>query len=183
MLPHFLEAEINVDLTFSASTTRNALCQGSADDMDYYVAVSNGQFVVNCKTFYVSGWNQWETVEAAAGALQLYGASLPPNTTGPALVRQLLDRAVANGFTVMRAWATAVSPQYALEVGRAALVCGEDVRRRGLEVAQRQGVSMQHACTLSRGGRPAGREAAAAAFASPLLPRGDFSAHQSGVRC
>lgn len=28
MLPRFLEAEFNVDLTFSASTTRNALCPG-----------------------------------------------------------------------------------------------------------------------------------------------------------
>lgn len=55
-------------------------------------------------------------VEAAAGALELFGASLPGNTTGPALVRHLLDRAAANGFTVVRAWAHAVSPQYALQV-------------------------------------------------------------------
>jgi mannan endo-1,4-beta-mannosidase len=55
-------------------------------------------------------------VEAAAGALELFGASLPPNTTGPALVRDMLDRAVANQFTVMRAWAHSVDPQYALQV-------------------------------------------------------------------
>jgi hypothetical protein len=33
----------------------------------------------------VSGWNAWESMEGAAGALELYGASLPPNTTGPAV--------------------------------------------------------------------------------------------------
>lgn len=108
-------------------TNRHVLSQASADDMGSFVAISNGQFAVNCKTFYVSGWNQWETVEAAAGALELFGASLPPDTTGPALVRRLLDRAVANGFSVVRAWATAVSPQYALEVSGLARVCWEGV--------------------------------------------------------
>ena len=32
--------------------------------------------------FYISGWNQWEVVEAAAGALQLFGASLPGGACG-----------------------------------------------------------------------------------------------------
>lgn len=125
--------------------------------MDYFVQAQGGQFVVNCKRFLVSGWNQcaplpaplappaasaaapcqhvqaspacpellllqvhrrWEMVEAAAGGLELFGASLPPNTTGPALWRQMLDRAVANQFTVVRGWAHTVTPQYALQVWR-----------------------------------------------------------------
>jgi mannan endo-1,4-beta-mannosidase len=51
--------------------------------MDYFVEVQGTDFVVNCKKFMLSGWNQWETVEAAAGALALFGASLPENVTGP----------------------------------------------------------------------------------------------------
>ena len=60
-------------------------------------------------------WNQWEAVEAASGALELFGASLPPDTTGPQLLRQQLDRAVANGFSVVRAWVSPVTAQYALQ--------------------------------------------------------------------
>ena len=56
-------------------------------------------------------------VEAGAGALELFGASLPANTTGPALVRRVLDRAAANKFTVLRTWAHTVTAQYALQVG------------------------------------------------------------------
>jgi mannan endo-1,4-beta-mannosidase len=56
-------------------------------------------------------------MEAAAGALELYGASLPDNTTGPALVRSLLDRAQLHGLNVLRAWAAPVSPPYALSDG------------------------------------------------------------------
>ncbi len=59
---------------------------------------------------------RWEIVEAGAGALELFGASLPANTTGPALVRRVLDRAAANGFTVLRTWAHTVTAQYALQV-------------------------------------------------------------------
>ena len=55
-------------------------------------------------------------VEAGAGALELFGASLPANTSGPALVRRVLDRAAANGFTVLRTWAHTVTAQYALQV-------------------------------------------------------------------
>jgi hypothetical protein len=54
--------------------------------MDYFVRVDGeGQFVVGpeCKRFYLSGWNMWEALEAAGGALRLFGASLPDNTTGP----------------------------------------------------------------------------------------------------
>lgn len=46
----------------------------------------------------------WELMEAAAGAPQLTGSVLPPSMTGPAMVRALLDEAVAAGLTVVRAW-------------------------------------------------------------------------------
>lgn len=41
------------------------------DDMDYFVQAQGGRFVVNCKPFYASGFNQWAAVEAAAGGLEL----------------------------------------------------------------------------------------------------------------
>lgn len=50
--------------------------------MQHFVRVHDGRFVVNCRTLFVSGWNHWELLEAAAGGLELFGASLPPNTTG-----------------------------------------------------------------------------------------------------
>lgn len=53
------------------------------DDMDEFVRVQGTQFVVGCRTWYASGWNQWEAMEAGAGALELFGASLPNKTTGP----------------------------------------------------------------------------------------------------
>jgi hypothetical protein len=59
--------------------------QGPSSDADHFVKVTDGRFSLNCRSWYPHGWNQWETVEAAAGALQLFGASLPPNTTGPAV--------------------------------------------------------------------------------------------------
>lgn len=103
------------------SLTDISLCcrpvQASQEDMDHFVEVVDGQFVANCKVLYLSGWNQWEAVEAGAGALELFGASMPPNTTSPALMRRLLDRAVANGFNLVRAWAHSVTAQYALQVG------------------------------------------------------------------
>jgi mannan endo-1,4-beta-mannosidase len=88
-----------------------------SNEIDSFVRVMDGQFVVgpSCKRFLVTGWNQWEMVEAGAGALELFGASLPANTTGPALVRRVLDRAAANGFTVLRTWAHTVTAQYALQ--------------------------------------------------------------------
>ncbi|KAL4519468.1 hypothetical protein Ndes2526A_g01925 [Nannochloris sp. 'desiccata'] len=94
----------------------NAQAAAQSNDMNYFVRVHDGKFVVgpSCKPFYISGYNQWETMEAAAGALELYGASLPDNTTGPALVRQLLDRAQFHGLNVLRTWAHPVSPPYAL---------------------------------------------------------------------
>jgi mannan endo-1,4-beta-mannosidase len=89
------------------------------DLMNYFVRVQGGRFVVGpkCKLMYVSGWNQWETVEAAAGVLRLYGASLPPKTSGQQLIRSQLATAAANGFNVIRAWANPVSLEYALMEG------------------------------------------------------------------
>lgn len=43
-------------------------------------------------------------MEAAAGAPRLAGSHLPPGLTGPELIRQLLDSAVEDGMTVVRAW-------------------------------------------------------------------------------
>lgn len=49
----------------------------------YFVRVEGLDFVAGCNKFYVAGWNQWEVVEAAAGAPYLSGASIPVNMTGP----------------------------------------------------------------------------------------------------
>ena len=65
--------------------------------------------------FKIAGWNQWEVVEAAAGAPSLSGASIPPGLTGPQLVRVLLRRGAALGFNTMRTWAHAVNAQYTLQ--------------------------------------------------------------------
>jgi mannan endo-1,4-beta-mannosidase len=80
------------------------------DLMDYFVRVEGGRFVVGpeCSLMYISGWNQWETVEAAAGVLRLYGASLPPNITGQELIKRKLKTAKEVGFNVVRAWANPV---------------------------------------------------------------------------
>jgi hypothetical protein len=108
------------DIAQLPASLPSPLLQGPAgaagnNQLDHFVKVEGSSFVVDCRRFFVSGWNMWELVEAAAGGLELFGASLPPNTTGPALVRRLLDRAVANKFNVLRAWAHTVSPQYALQ--------------------------------------------------------------------
>ena len=86
------------------------------DLMDYFVRVEGGRFVVGpeCSLMYISGWNQWETVEAAAGVLRLYGASLPPNITGQELIKRKLQTAKEVGFNVVRAWANPVSLDYTL---------------------------------------------------------------------
>ena len=55
---------------------------------------------------------RWEAMDAAAGAPRLVGSSLPPSTTGPALIRGLLDTAAGAGLTVVRAWAHGVSDSY-----------------------------------------------------------------------
>lgn len=117
----------------------------AASDMDFFVKVSGTDFVVgpDCKKYFVSGWNQWEAMEAAAGALELYGAAMPPNTTGPALVRLLLDRAQGAGLNVMRTWAHPVTQQYAMstapgqyneKVFRGLDYLLDEARKRGIRV-------------------------------------------------
>jgi len=59
-------------------------------------------FVDGCSTFYPSGFNIWEAVEMGFGARNLWAASLPAGTTGPALLRDVLDSAAAAKFNVMR---------------------------------------------------------------------------------
>ena len=71
---------------------------------DNYVEIIDGQFMLGCNRFPVSGMNQWEAMEAAAGAPRLVGSNLPPGVPGPQLVRALLDTAVEHGLTVVRAW-------------------------------------------------------------------------------
>jgi len=89
------------------------------EDMKYFVKVRDGRFVVgpDCapRPLYLAGFNSWELMESGAGALSLYGASLPDKTTGPQLVRTVLDRAAANSMNLIRTWAHTVSPKYALE--------------------------------------------------------------------
>lgn len=83
---------------------------------EYFIQIDkDGQFVNGCNYFKVAGWNQWEAVEAAAGAPFLYGASIPVGLTGPELVRSLFEQGAKVGFNVMRTWAFAVDAQYALE--------------------------------------------------------------------
>ena len=53
-------------------------------------------------------------MEASGGALELFGAALPENTTGPALVRQILDKAQSHGLNVLRTWAHPMTAPYAL---------------------------------------------------------------------
>lgn len=101
------------DTSIVAATVSNR----TVSSIDQFVRVHEGRFVTGktCAPFYISGWNWWETIEAASGALELFGASLPPNTTGPAMIRELLDAAQRQGLNVFRAWAHPVSPPYALE--------------------------------------------------------------------
>ena len=76
----------------------------AAPGPEYFIQVRDGQFVNGCNYFKLAGWNQWEVVEAAAGAPFLSGASIPKGMTGPQLVRTLLRRGAALGFNVMRTW-------------------------------------------------------------------------------
>lgn len=85
------------------------------DQSEYFVEIRDGQFVVGCENFKTAGWNQWEVVEAAAGAPSLSGASIPEGMTGPELVRKLMERGQEIGFNSMRTWVTPVNPQYALQ--------------------------------------------------------------------
>jgi mannan endo-1,4-beta-mannosidase len=71
---------------------------------DSFVELIDGEFVLGCNRFPISGFNQWEVMEAAAGAPRLVGSRLPDGVTGPQLIRTLLDSAVDTGMTVVRAW-------------------------------------------------------------------------------
>ena len=66
--------------------------------------------------WHMSVLHRWEMLECGAGAPQLSGASLPQGMTGPALLRQQMDAAVAYNLTAMRFWVPGVSPQYALQL-------------------------------------------------------------------
>jgi hypothetical protein len=50
---------------------------------DNFVEVIDGEFVLGCDLFPISGWNSWEMVEAGAGVPVLAGATLPEGSTGP----------------------------------------------------------------------------------------------------
>lgn len=65
-----------------------AQAAGLENETNEFVQIADGDFVVGCKKFFVSGWNQWEVVEAAAGALELFGATLPEEKTGPQVPHQ-----------------------------------------------------------------------------------------------
>ena len=102
-----------------ATTTSSSPQIDTTDLIHYFVRVEGTKFIIrdgnNCAhPFYISGWNQWETMEAAAGALELHGASLPQGVTGPAMVRQILDKAKQQGLNVLRTWGHPVSKEYAL---------------------------------------------------------------------
>ncbi|GMH39935.1 hypothetical protein BSKO_07839 [Bryopsis sp. KO-2023] len=83
---------------------------------EYFIRIHNGEFVEGCKRFRISGWNQWEVLEAAAGAPNLIGSSYPPGKTGPKMIRDMMEEGKAKGFNVMRIWAHSVSKQYALQI-------------------------------------------------------------------
>lgn len=109
---------------YIASRANSPLSAPDTDiDINSFIRISNTtqRFIVGnneCKPFYISGINLWEAVEAASGALRLFGATLPGNrTTGPALVRSLLQKAQHAGMNVVRLWAHPVSKQYALMDG------------------------------------------------------------------
>ncbi len=89
------------------------------------------------------GFNQWEVMESGAAAPYLLGASLPPNMTGPELLRAVMDRAVADGMSFMRAWGHGVHNETALQtapgVYREGIFVGldyalDEARKHGLKV-------------------------------------------------
>lgn len=100
----------------AANTARELLqADAAAPAPEYFIEIRDGNFVNGCNNFKIAGWNQWEVVEAAAGAPSLSGASIPTGMTGPQLVRALLRRGSELGFNSMRTWVHAVNPQYALQ--------------------------------------------------------------------
>lgn len=79
---------------------------------DYYVEIQDGDFVLGCNTFPISGWNMWEIMEMGAGVPQLTGSQLPNGTRGPEMLTQIMDDAVEAKFTVVRGWAHGVAERY-----------------------------------------------------------------------
>ena len=63
------------------------------------------------------------------GAKQLWAASLPAGTTGPALLRAVLDSAAAANFNVMRILAHGVNRESDMTVGGVAGKFNENVAR------------------------------------------------------
>ncbi|KAL4437982.1 hypothetical protein ABPG77_004203 [Micractinium sp. CCAP 211/92] len=117
---------------------------------DSFVTVQDGDFVLGCQRFPISGWNQWEVMEAAAGAPRLVGSVLPPGQTGPEMVRALLDTAAQSGLTVVRAWAHGVSPSYPVQLDNSGSSLNEGMLK-GLDYflseAGKRGLKVILSCT------------------------------------
>ncbi|KAL4425642.1 hypothetical protein ABPG75_009658 [Micractinium tetrahymenae] len=96
---------------------------------DSFATIQDGEFVLGCQRFPIAGWNQWEVMEAAAGAPRLVGSVLPPGQAGPAMVRTLLDTAAQSGLTVVRAWAHGVSPSYPVQLDSSGSALNEGMLR------------------------------------------------------
>jgi mannan endo-1,4-beta-mannosidase len=86
---------------------------GPISDPDAFVEVKNGEFVLGCSTFPISGINLWEVLEAGAGAPMLTGSQLKAGMVSTQALLEAYDTAVRSGFTVVRAWAHGVTPEYA----------------------------------------------------------------------
>jgi mannan endo-1,4-beta-mannosidase len=115
----------------------------NTDLADYFVNIIDGDFVVGCNKFPIDGLNEWEVLEAGAGVPALTGSQLPTNIVPAQALRKVMDDAVSNGFTVLRAWAHGVTQQYATMTApgkfNEALLRGLDyalvqARERGLKV-------------------------------------------------
>ncbi|KAK9812428.1 hypothetical protein WJX73_010063 [Symbiochloris irregularis] len=113
-------AAVAIDLLASRTAALRQLAaapaQAQAPSGDYFVQVGSGlDFEIGCDKFFPAIWNQWEVIEAGAGAPFLLGASLPPGVTGPELLRNQMARAAAAGLNTMRIWGQAVDPMYQLQ--------------------------------------------------------------------
>uniref|UniRef100_A0A1D2A9E3 mannan endo-1,4-beta-mannosidase n=1 Tax=Auxenochlorella protothecoides TaxID=3075 RepID=A0A1D2A9E3_AUXPR len=115
LLAAMVAAPALADRRLLAASSTPALGATQPTEPEYFITIKDGDFVNGCELFFPAGWNQWEVVEAAGGAPYLSGASLPANLTGPGLVRELLDRAQANGLNTMRTWAFTVDERFALQ--------------------------------------------------------------------
>lgn len=50
---------------------------------EFFIRIVDGEFVDGCDRFLLTGWNQWEVIESAAGAPDLIGSIYPPGEGGP----------------------------------------------------------------------------------------------------